>query len=64
MKERMKNKVTYVDVMLNGRFHRQLKYSYCPLFPIRLEDLTAFIETHCPTLRSKNYTFDFSERKV
>lgn len=37
MKERMKNKVTYVDVMLNGRFYRQLKYSYCPLFPIRLD---------------------------
>lgn len=60
----MKNEVVYVDVMLNGRFYRQLKYSYCPLFPIRPEDLTELIETHCPTLRGKNYTFDFSDRRL
>lgn len=59
----MKNEVVYVDVMLNGRFYRQLKYSYCPLFPIRLEDLTEFVENECPTLRGKNYTLNFSDKR-
>ena len=47
------------DVMLNGRFVCTLKYKFCPLFPIELDDLKKFIESKRPSLRGKNYRIAF-----
>lgn len=43
------------DVMLNGRFVCTLKYEYCPLFPIDINDLTKFVLKKRPTLKGKDY---------
>ena len=47
------------DVMLNGRFVCILRYKYCPLFPIDLEDLKKFILSKRPTLRNQPYNIAF-----
>lgn len=47
------------DVMLNGRFVCTLKYEYCQLFPIELDDLKKFILKKRPTLRGKHYRIMF-----
>lgn len=43
------------DIMLNGRFVCTLKYEYCPLFPIDIDDLTKFVLDKRPTLKGKDY---------
>ena len=47
------------DIMLKGRFVCTLRYKYCPLFPIDLEDLKKFILSKRPTLRNKPYNIAF-----
>lgn len=47
------------DVMLNGRFIRTLKYKYCALFPIDLEDLEKFVLKKIPTLKGKDFRIVF-----
>lgn len=41
------------DIMLNGRFVCTLRYKYCALFPIDLEDLKEFILSKRPSLKGK-----------
>lgn len=48
------------DIMLNGRFVCTLKYKYCALFPINLEDLKKFILNKRPSLKGKDYRIAFS----
>lgn len=47
------------DVMLNGRFICTLAFEYCPLFPIKYEDLEKFILKKRPTLKGTNYKIAF-----
>ena len=47
----MKEIVIDVMVMGGGKFYRQLKYSYNPLFKIDLADVERFILEKCPTLK-------------
>lgn len=47
------------DVMLDGRFICTLKYKYCVLFPIDLEELNKFILKKRPTLKGKNFRIAF-----
>ena len=47
------------DIMLNGRFVCTLRYKYCALFPIDLEDLKEFILSKRPTLKGKDYNIAF-----
>lgn len=59
-KERMVCKKTlFLDVMLNDRFVCTLKYKFCPLFPIELDDLKKFIESKRPSLKGKDYRIAF-----
>lgn len=39
------------DVMLNGRSICTLAFEYCPLFPIKYEELINFILKKRPTLK-------------
>lgn len=45
--------------MLNGRFICTLKYKYCSLLPIDLEDLKKFILNKRPSLKGKDYRIVF-----
>lgn len=47
------------DIMLNGRFICTLKYKYCTLFPIDLEDLKKFILNKRSSLKGKDYRIAF-----
>lgn len=47
------------DVMLNGRFICTLAFEYCPLFPIKYEELEKFILKKRPTLKGTNYKIAF-----
>lgn len=52
-------KTLFLDVMLNDRFVCTLKYKFCPLFPIELDDLKKFIESKRPSLNGKDYRIAF-----
>lgn len=52
-------KIFVFDIMLKGRFVRTLRYEYCALFPIDLDELTKFILSKRPTLRNKPYNIAF-----
>lgn len=45
--------------MLNERFICTLKYKFCPLFPIELDDLKKFFESKRPSLKGKDYNIAF-----
>lgn len=52
-------KIFKFDIMLHGRFVCTLAYKYCPLFPIKEEELKDFIEKKRPSLVGKNYNIAF-----
>lgn len=56
--------VIYIDIMLEGRFYRQLAYRYCPLWPVKESEVKTFIESKCPSLIGRLYNISFSNQKV
>lgn len=46
-------KTVIFDVMCDGRFVMQHKHSWCPAFPINLEEVLGEILTKRPTLKGK-----------
>lgn len=53
-----------IDLMQDGRYRCTLYYEYAPLFPIRLEDLEAFVHEKRPVLaRQGGCKMAFSLRK-
>lgn len=48
--------------MIKGRFYRQLKYTFCPLRPIQLNEVYDFIMEKLPSLSGKKWNFEFSEQ--
>ena len=52
-------KIFVFDVMLNGRFICTLKYKYCPLFPIDVEDLIKFVLKKKTYLKGKDFRIVF-----
>lgn len=46
-------KVLFVDVMLNDRFIFTLRYQYCPLFKLNLQDVYSKIIEKRPSLKGK-----------
>ena len=57
-------KTVYLDIMLGGRFYCQLRYEYCPLFPVDGRELEDYILNKRPSLRGKDFTINFSTNKV
>lgn len=57
-------KTVYLDIMLGGRFYCQLRYEYCPLFPVDSRELEDYILNKRPSLRGKDFTINFSTNKV
>ena len=58
------NKKIYLDIMLNGRFFCQMPYEYCPLFPIKEKEVQQFVEKKRPSLKGKDYSINFSTKRV
>lgn len=58
------DKIVYLDIMLDGRFYKQLTYKYCPLFPINSSEVSKFVISKCPSLINKKFTISFSNNKV
>lgn len=56
-------KVLAFDVMLRGRFVCTMKYRYCPLFPLEIDELKKFIEDKHPSLKGKDYTISLFNKK-
>ena len=48
-------KTLFVDVMLNDRFVFTLRYRYCPLFRINLEDVAKAVVEKRPSLKGKPF---------
>lgn len=48
--------------MVKGRFYRQLKYTFCPLWPIDMAEVYGYIIKHLPWLKDKKWDFAFSEQ--
>ncbi len=55
-------KTIFLDIMIKGRFYRQLKYTFCPLWPIQLNEVYDFIMEKLPSLSGKKWNFEFSEQ--
>lgn len=54
----------YLDIMLGGRFYCQLRYEYCPLFPVEERDVEDYVLSKRPSLKGKNFIINFSSNKV
>lgn len=55
-------KTIFLDIMIEGRFYRQLKYTFCPLWSIQLNEVYDFIMEKLPSLSGKKWNFEFSEQ--
>lgn len=54
----------YIDIMLKGRFYRQIPYKYSPLWNIQVEDVKQEVESKYPYLKNKKYTLGFSSQRI
>ena len=63
-KDRRQRKWIYLDIMVKGKFYKQIPMQYCPLFPIEEEDLIKFVLDRLPSLKNKDFTINFSNNKV
>lgn len=54
----------YLDIMVGGRFYKQLPYTYCPLWPVDTDEVHDFVVRNLPSLRNKTFNICFSNSKV
>lgn len=64
MKVTQDTATVYLDIMLNGKFVKQLPYRYCPLFVIDSEDVKEYVEERMPSMKGRNYIINFSNQRV
>lgn len=64
MKKAIEKSVVYLDIMMGGRFVRQLAYEFCPLFPIEAQEVKEYVERKCPSLQGKAHNINFSNQRV
>ena len=43
----------YLDIMVKGRFYKQIPYEFSPLFKIDQEDIIKHVLEKCPSLKDK-----------
>lgn len=63
MKVLAKN-IIYLDIMMGGKFVRQIPYEYCPLFEIDPDEVKDYVEKKCPSLCGKNFNINFSNQRI
>ena len=49
----MSQKTIYLDIMVHGRFYKQVSYEYSPLFKIDYTDVIKHVLEKCPSLKDK-----------
>ena len=54
----------YLDIMVNGKFYKQLTYNYSKLFIIDADEVKAFVLQKLPTLMNKEFTIKFTTNKI
>lgn len=54
----------YIDIMIGGRFYRQLPYNVINKGNVAISELQAYVCRKLPTLKDKTYTFNFSSNRV
>lgn len=52
-------KTIFLDIMLNGRYIRTLKYKFCPLFHINMDDLREYVVSKMPALKGLPFKIEF-----
>ena len=53
-----------LDIMLNGKFVKQLVFIHNPLFPAKDTEIKRFVEDRLPYLKGKGYNINFSNQRV
>jgi hypothetical protein len=64
MKPKNGYKVTYIDIMVNDRFYRQIPYQYSTLFMIDMDDVKNEVLKTYPHLSNKKYKLAFSNQRI
>ena len=54
----------YLDIMVNGKFYKQLTYNYSKLFIIDADEVKTFVLQKLPTLKNKEFTIKFTTNKI
>ena len=54
----------YLDIMVNGKFYKQLTYYYSKLFKIAADKIKAFLLQKILTLKNKDFTTKFTNNKI
>ena len=54
----------YLDIMVNGKFYKQLTYNYSKLFIIDADEVKAFVLQKLATLKNKEFTIKFTNNKI
>ena len=58
------NSIIYLDIMMGGKFVRQIPYEYCPLFEIDSDEVKDYVEKKCPSLCGKSFNINFSNQRI
>lgn len=64
MKPKNGYKVTYIDIMVDGRFYKQMPYQYNPLWEIDTSDVEKEVLKTYPHLSNKKYKLEFSNQRI
>ena len=48
-------KTIFLDIMLNGKFFRQVKYQYSPIFKFNIEDMANYVLEKYPSLKKEKH---------
>lgn len=64
MKHKNGYKVTYIDIMVDGRFYKQMPYQYNPLWEIDTSDVEKEVLKRYSHLKGKKYELGFSNQRI
>ena len=54
----------YLDIMVNGKFYKQLTYYYSKLFIIDADEVNVFVLQELPRLKNEGCTIKFTNNKI
>ena len=60
----LEKNIIYLDIMMGGKFVRQIPYEYCPLFEIDQDEVKDYVEKKCPSLCGKRFNINFSNQRI
>ena len=57
-------KTIYIDIMVDGRFYKQMPYQYNPLWKIDARDVEKEVLKRYSNLNGKKYELGFSNQRI